>query len=717
MADANPFAAYVYDPLPLINQNNQAQAQAAQIRLANQDAAAKQLANALAATNLAGRQYFLGQQTGGIVGAPGDAAPDMTPGTQALTGALGGRGQGDPSGRQDSEIVPGVTMSQWGGRLAPSGFSMPAQESALAALSPDMDKAFSGAFDRRRTALFQLADSATTPQEWDRNVVQAFRQGYLSPDDLRNMYGQFGHRNAVLASLGDAKSAISQRTAAWGHGADIDAESNPVSSPALVGADAAKAEAESFARAQTEPYVETVMGPNGTARQVNTTKAQAAASARGAPAPSAAALADPSRSIGAGAFLDRLSGAESNGDYTARNASGAGGAPTSRAAGAFQMVPSTWTENVRRYAPDVAAGKSDAQIAQMRMDGSDQGRALQRRIAMDNAQANAETLRSDGIPVTSMTLGLANYLGAAGASNVMQASHGTRITPALIGQRAYDANPNLQGKTVGDVMSRAYGQFGVNPVDLAGSGNDMRPVDGGAAVPGVPGMTVLTPQQQKDLDISTARTKAQNDADIHSMTTLQTRLGEESHSARLLNNQLDQLEMHDQTWKPGAFAGVIGKFYKTYDSVAQQFGRPPIERVGDQEAFNKVSTQALGNFVKQNDPSGGAEVTKALSAAIPNQTMSPQGLAAVIRPWKGTNDWTMARAQLGANFQGNPAQFETHVNKDLPVLPFIVNRMDATQKTRFIQQMDRTEEGRRALAAIGPQLADLSRQGLLPGAD
>src|SRR5690606_18353005 len=60
-------------------------------------------------------------------------------------------------------------------------------------------------------------------------------------------------------------------------------------------------------------------------------------------------------------FLDKLVGAESSGNPTAK-------AKTSSAFGAAQFTNATWLEYVQKYRPELMVGKTKGQILKMRAD-------------------------------------------------------------------------------------------------------------------------------------------------------------------------------------------------------------------------------------------------------------------------------------------------------------------------------------------------------------
>jgi hypothetical protein len=77
------------------------------------------------------------------------------------------------------------------------------------------------------------------------------------------------------------------------------------------------------------------------------------------------------------------------------------------------------------------------------------------------ADRNGQSLARAGLPVNNTTLGLAHRFGAGGATAILQSHPSTPIEQALPNGRAVvAANPDLRGRTVGDVVGRTAQAFG-----------------------------------------------------------------------------------------------------------------------------------------------------------------------------------------------------------------------------------------------------------------
>lgn len=142
----------------------------------------------------------------------------------------------------------------------------------------------------------------------------------------------------------------------------------------------------------------------------------------------------------AGNVVDKIIGVESGGNATAKN-------PNSSATGAGQFIASTWMNMVKKYRPDVAAGKSTPEILALRNDP-----ALSREMTAAYTSENGEYLKNQGIETTDGNLYLAHFLGPGGASRVIKADPSAPVA-SVIGQDAVNANPFLKGKSIADLRA------------------------------------------------------------------------------------------------------------------------------------------------------------------------------------------------------------------------------------------------------------------------
>lgn len=140
----------------------------------------------------------------------------------------------------------------------------------------------------------------------------------------------------------------------------------------------------------------------------------------------------------AGLLTDRIIGAESGGNATAKN-------PRSSATGAGQFIESTWLDMIGRHRPDLAGLPRD-QVLALRNDAG-----LSRQMTQAYADENAAGLRSAGLPVNDGTQYLAHFAGLGGARSALSADPSTPIADVLPAA-SIRANPFLNGWTAGQLV-------------------------------------------------------------------------------------------------------------------------------------------------------------------------------------------------------------------------------------------------------------------------
>lgn len=146
-------------------------------------------------------------------------------------------------------------------------------------------------------------------------------------------------------------------------------------------------------------------------------------------------------------LIDSIIGAESGGNPNAAN-------PRSSASGLGQFIDSTWLSTIRAARPDLAEGKTDAELLTLKTDP-----ALSRQMTEAYAAQNGAILSNAGLPVTPGTQYLAHFAGPQGAVSVLNADPGAPVA-SVMGAAAMKANPFLQGMTVGDLRAWADRKMG-----------------------------------------------------------------------------------------------------------------------------------------------------------------------------------------------------------------------------------------------------------------
>lgn len=143
-------------------------------------------------------------------------------------------------------------------------------------------------------------------------------------------------------------------------------------------------------------------------------------------------------------------GAESGGNPNARN-------PRSSAGGSGQFIDSTWLDMIKRKRPDLAAGKTDAQLLQLKFNPE-----VSREMTQGYADDNSAYLRKLGLEPTPGNVYLAHFAGPSGAAAILK-DPGAAIE-ATLGPSAVAANPFLRGKTNAQVAEWAAGK--VDPAKM-----------------------------------------------------------------------------------------------------------------------------------------------------------------------------------------------------------------------------------------------------------
>lgn len=193
------------------------------------------------------------------------------------------------------------------------------------------------------------------------------------------------------------------------------------------------------------------------------------------------------RSISMG-LVDSIIGAESGGDPNARN-------PSSSASGLGQFIDSTWLDTLKNARPDLAQGKSDAELLALKTDPQ-----LSRQMTEAYAAQNGAILSKAGHPVTPGTTYLAHFAGPQGAVSVLSADPSQPVSSVLT-PAAVKANPFLQNMTVGDLRSWADRKMGgaqPQPASPAAPANAPQPLN---LIPQqAPPIFAQQPQQQAQPD-------------------------------------------------------------------------------------------------------------------------------------------------------------------------------------------------------------------------
>jgi hypothetical protein len=152
------------------------------------------------------------------------------------------------------------------------------------------------------------------------------------------------------------------------------------------------------------------------------------------------------------AVVEQIIRVESDGDPSAKN-------KRSSATGLGQFLDETWLDMIRAHRSDLAKGRTQAEILELRRDAE-----IAREITARFTERNAEMLRKRGLPVTPGTLYLAHFAGGAGAVAILLAMENAdaaivMATADATGrtnrEKIIKANPFLERFTVADLRKWA----------------------------------------------------------------------------------------------------------------------------------------------------------------------------------------------------------------------------------------------------------------------
>lgn len=555
-----------------------------------------------------------------------------------------GAGNGNPFAH-----LPANGTGPGGLNLGIVGAPLPTQQAIGALQNPDYDLK---ALQDRRTAIYQAAAGAHDTASWNQELTTLRDRGYITNGDAAAMWGRFDLRRAVMDKYASPDETMRAQSEAVGRGLTMTPTGGytpyapAVAGPAAVEGAKAAAKGHYETTSVTVPTGETDANgqPLYRTETVQTSELPTFMQAHdGARQTSAADYANPSITIGTNAMLNRIVAHESGGNYGATNHSGPGGAPTSAAGGGLQFEPGTWVGLVKQYAPQIAQGRTDQQIAALRFDASPQGVALQRQMGAHYLAQNAAALKAEGMPVNAMTLGMAHEWGAAGATTILRASPQTKIAPALVGKAAFQANPAWQGKTVAQVTANAYGAYGVNRYVVPGTAEqNAAPAGVGAgaeasapAAPGaIPGPPVLSPQQQKQLDVQTQVAESERGPRAAAYGDVSKQIIEAGADYQQKLERLDVLQNAASDFRPGASAEVRSSAMRKLVDALQTVGMkvPPWMMKGamGSEVMKKEGGYLAAEMTRALGSREAASVFEAVRGIQPNMTLSTGGYQAVI---------------------------------------------------------------------------------------
>lgn len=141
--------------------------------------------------------------------------------------------------------------------------------------------------------------------------------------------------------------------------------------------------------------------------------------------------------------VSRIIGYESGNDPNIKN-------KKSTAEGLGQFIDSTWFHMVRKYRPDIANGKTNAQLKALKRDP-----ALSREMTTRYVEENAALLKKHGFPVNIRNLYVMHFLGSGEGPKLLRADPNQPVS-SFISAQSINANKTvLSGKTAQQVLDWA----------------------------------------------------------------------------------------------------------------------------------------------------------------------------------------------------------------------------------------------------------------------
>jgi hypothetical protein len=141
--------------------------------------------------------------------------------------------------------------------------------------------------------------------------------------------------------------------------------------------------------------------------------------------------------------VNRIIGAESSGNPNAKNTK-------SSAEGLEQFIDSTWFYMVRKYRPDIANGKTNAQLKALKRDP-----AIAREMTTRYVEENAALLKKHGFPVNVRNLYVMHFLGSGEGPKLLRADPNQPVSSFISAQSIAANKTVLSGKTAQQVLDWA----------------------------------------------------------------------------------------------------------------------------------------------------------------------------------------------------------------------------------------------------------------------
>ncbi len=613
---ANPAVANI--PSALVQY---AQAQNA-ANLTGQQAEGAQIQNQLANLGMQKKQYIYG--TAGFLGSaqPQNQLQTMPSPDQSAPSSNQLQGLSAPAGASLNQ-TPQQTES-YPGQVAVEKFNMlpmPAPMAAMAYGADDQAKAIATAYENRRQTLYSLFD--VPPAQYPQAVTQAFNAGYLTPQAYQNALAHPESQQLALQNLATPEAHMNYVATLSGQGLEPNqqtgqTEPSAAAAAAAGGLSGAKAQAAGQFDTTTIKVPDPAHPGQMIDQQVLKSGLPAAFGGAGAPASTAADMANPDLTISPAAYVARNTQTENPGGNPAARNPGEG----QTASGNGQFTDQTWQDTVAKANPSWAQGLNAQQILALKNDPAKMG---QMQYAL--AQQNAPALAAAGQPVNTLTLGLAHQFGADGAAAILKSSPNTPIS-SVVGPNVMSVNPQLAGKTVGQVMGQAYATYGQNKIDLTANPETIGAPS--STLPGaIPGAVSMTPLGQAQLGVTTDAIKSDAGTAAGAITAAQ-----DSQKAQTQLLQMRSLVPQINTGSYADARNEMGNYLATFaPDVAKNFvdtltaGKIDPSKAGATQEFVKLALQQAGTAERQTlGARGGLGAIQLYQKSFPNIAMQPSAM-------------------------------------------------------------------------------------------
>ena len=425
-------------------------------------------------------------------------------------------------------------VGPYGAVAGPMGVAVPRLDYVLAITSNNPVAAMHTVLENRAMAISQADGGANDLQSWRNGAMSLYAAGYLQPGEYAKAWSATdgpasdpnswrAQQEVVRSALQDPAKHADLVLQAAGHGMAVNPETGqygaaagPIGAAGQLAGTKAWAEVnpaiakaggvapiEAGAKAQYQTTEVPVTNADGTISMKTMTRAQAAQQLG---QPTGAVGLGGTSALSYGSPLTRAAAAGESGGNPAEGAPpGTPGNPHPTAGGAYQWTDESWAAAVNKFAPQMAAGKSQADLM-----------ALKNNLPFANAiteasfGANAAALTNNGYLSNNATVLLAHHYGLAGAQTILRAADASpNATLKQVLPDAAEANPteaNLTMQQIAQHWSGLAKGAGLapnapyappQPQQSAGPGAPATAASSGSPAPGTVGMgpAKFTPTQ------------------------------------------------------------------------------------------------------------------------------------------------------------------------------------------------------------------------------